>query len=111
MYFQSLVRTDSVWLAACSITQGRSVESVPSQLPRRSKLSGAAPLMAADIASRENVKVVMIAGPSSSGKTSFSHRLSIQLMAQGLKPHPISVDNYCVNREDTPRDADGKFMK
>ena len=65
--------------------------------------------VAADIASRENVKVVMIAGPSSSGKTSFSHRLSIQLMAQGLKPHPISVDNYCVNREDTPRDADGKL--
>lgn len=64
--------------------------------------------IASDIASRKDVKIVMIAGPSSSGKTSFCHRLSIQLMAQGLKPHPISTDNYFVNREDTPIDADGK---
>lgn len=54
-------------------------------------------------------KIVMIAGPSSSGKTTFSHRLSIQLRANGLKPHPIPVDNYFVNREDTPTDADGKY--
>lgn len=51
----------------------------------------------------------MIAGPSSSGKTSFAHRLSIQLMAQGMKPHPISTDNYFVNREDTPIDEEGKL--
>ncbi|MCI9125897.1 MAG: nucleoside kinase, partial [Eubacterium sp.] len=65
--------------------------------------------IASDIASREGVKVVMIAGPSSSGKTSFAHRLSIQLMAQGMKPHPISTDNYFVNREDTPIDEEGKL--
>ncbi len=53
-------------------------------------------------------KFVMIAGPSSSGKTTFSHRLSIQLMAHGMKPHPIAVDNYFVNREDTPLDEEGK---
>lgn len=53
-------------------------------------------------------KFIMIAGPSSSGKTTFSHRLSIQLAAHGLRPHPIAVDNYFVNREDTPLDADGK---
>ena len=64
--------------------------------------------VAADIASRENVKVVMIAGPSSSGKTSFSHRLSIQLSAHGLKPHPIAVDNYFVDREHTPLDEFGE---
>lgn len=64
--------------------------------------------IATDIASKKNVKVVMIAGPSSSGKTSFSHRLSIQLMAQGLKPHTIPVDSYFVNREDTPLDEEGK---
>lgn len=65
--------------------------------------------IASVIAERKNVKIVMIAGPSSSGKTSFSHRLSIQLMAQGLKPHPIPVDNYFVNRENTPIDEEGKM--
>ncbi len=61
------------------------------------------------IASRKHVKFVMIAGPSSSGKTTFSHRLSIQLRTHGLAPHPIAVDNYFVDRELTPRDADGKY--
>ena len=54
-------------------------------------------------------KLVMIAGPSSSGKTTFSHRLSIQLGALGLKPHPIGVDNYFVNRVDSPRDENGNY--
>lgn len=54
-------------------------------------------------------KLVMIAGPSSSGKTTFSHRLSIQLGALGLKPHPIAVDNYFVNRVDSPRDENGNY--
>lgn len=61
------------------------------------------------IVDRPSIKFVLIAGPSSSGKTTFSHRLSIQLRANGLKPHPIAVDNYFVNREDTPKDADGKY--
>lgn len=56
-----------------------------------------------------NRKFIMIAGPSSSGKTTFSHRLSIQLAAQGMKPHPIGVDNYFVNREDTPLDSNGNY--
>lgn len=55
-----------------------------------------------------NRKFVMVAGPSSSGKTTFSHRLSIQLAAHGLKPHPIAVDNYFVNRENTPLDEFGE---
>lgn len=63
--------------------------------------------IARDIARREGVKFVMIAGPSSSGKTTFSHRLSIQLRTYGLKPHPIGLDNYYVNHDKTPRDADG----
>lgn len=55
-------------------------------------------------------RVVLIAGPSSSGKTTFSHRLSIQLMAQGLDPHPIAMDDYFKNREDTPIDEKtGKY--
>ncbi len=61
------------------------------------------------IADRPDKKLVMIAGPSSSGKTTFSHRLSIQLQAKGLIPHPIAVDNYFINRSDTPRDAQGNY--
>lgn len=53
-------------------------------------------------------KLVMIAGPSSSGKTTFSHRLSIQLKTHGLNPHPIAVDDYFVERENTPLDEEGK---
>ncbi len=63
--------------------------------------------IARDIARREGVKFVMIAGPSSSGKTTFSHRLSIQLRTYGMKPHPIGLDNYYVNHDSTPRDEDG----
>ena len=55
------------------------------------------------------VKLVLIAGPSSSGKTTFSKRLSIQLMTNGLKPFPISLDNYFVDREDTPLDENGNY--
>ncbi len=54
-------------------------------------------------------KFIMIAGPSSSGKTTFSYRLSIQLKAHGLKPHPIAVDNYFVDRERTPKDEKGEY--
>ncbi len=61
------------------------------------------------IAEQKEKKFVMIAGPSSSGKTTFSHRLCIQLRALGLKPHAIGVDDYFVNREDSPRDAQGNY--
>ncbi len=57
----------------------------------------------------QNKQVVLIAGPSSSGKTTFSHRLSIQLRAHGRKPHPIAVDNYFVDREKSPRDEFGNY--
>ena len=63
--------------------------------------------IAAEIASRRQVRFVMIAGPSSSGKTTFSHRLSTQLRACGLRPHAIATDNYFVNRDKTPLDEDG----
>lgn len=61
------------------------------------------------IAEQPDKKFIMIAGPSSSGKTSFSHRLSIQLRARGLTPHPIGVDDYFVDREFTPRDENGEY--
>ncbi len=56
----------------------------------------------------DQVRVVLIAGPSSSGKTSFANRLSIQLKALGVKPHKVSLDDYFLNREDTPLDENGK---
>lgn len=65
--------------------------------------------IAKDIVGRGGVKFVMIAGPSSSGKTTFSHRLSIQLRSYGMKPHPIAVDDYFVDRELTPRDEKGNY--
>ena len=65
--------------------------------------------IASKIASQKDKKVILIAGPSSSGKTTFSHRLSIQLSANGLRPHPIAVDNYFVNRNDTPRHENGEY--
>ncbi|MBQ2803631.1 MAG: nucleoside kinase [Lachnospiraceae bacterium] len=65
--------------------------------------------IAKDIVARGGVKFIMIAGPSSSGKTSFSHRLSIQLRTLGKVPHPIALDDYFVNREFTPRDENGDY--
>lgn len=65
--------------------------------------------IAEEIASRKDVRVVLISGPSSSGKTTFSKRLSVQLMACGLKPRPISMDNYFVDRDKTPRTPDGEY--
>lgn len=65
--------------------------------------------IAQEIADRRDVRFVMIAGPSSSGKTTFSHRLSTQLMACGLMPHPIATDNYFKNRVLAPKDADGQY--
>ncbi len=69
------------------------------------KISG----IAEAIKEAKDRKLIMIAGPSSSGKTTFSHRLTIQLKAHGLKPYPIAVDNYFVNRDRTPKDKDGNF--
>ena len=65
--------------------------------------------LAAQIASDDKKKFVMIAGPSSSGKTSFANRLSIQLIAKGRKPHPLSLDDYYVDREFCPKHPDGSF--
>ena len=66
--------------------------------------------IAAKIAVRSpQVRLVLIAGPSSSGKTTFSKRLAVQLMARGLRPVPIEMDNYFVDRDNTPRDEKGDY--
>ena len=65
--------------------------------------------IADNVVKRKNVKVILIAGPSSSGKTTFAKRLGIQLRLNGLKPVTISVDDYFVERKDTPLDKNGKY--
>ncbi len=88
------------------ITQGNSAELVLlAEALHEKKISD----IADNIVNRKGVKVVLIAGPSSSGKTTFAKRLGIQLRLNGLKPVTISVDNYFVERKDTPLDADGKY--
>lgn len=65
--------------------------------------------IADNIVKRKGIKMVLIAGPSSSGKTTFAKRLGIQLQLNGIKPITISVDNYFVEREETPRDENGEY--
>ena len=65
--------------------------------------------IAGTIAADPRRKFIMIAGPSSSGKTSFANRLSIQLMAKGIQPHTVSLDDYYVNRADNPKKEDGSY--
>ncbi len=65
--------------------------------------------IAGQIQQREEVRLVLIAGPSASGKTTFSKRLSIQLLAEGIHPFPLALDDYFVDRERTPRDEKGNF--
>lgn len=66
--------------------------------------------IATQIANRQpEAKIVLISGPSSAGKTTFSKRLAVQLLAQGIYPITISLDNYFVNRQETPKDEDGNY--
>jgi uridine kinase len=88
------------------ISQGQASEMILAQEALMEKKIGD---MAQVIAERKGVRFVMIAGPSSSGKTTFSHRLSTQLIACGLHPHAIETDNYFKNREDTPKDENGQY--
>lgn len=89
-----------------AVSLGRAAQTILAQEAVMEKQIGD---IAEEIARRKDVRFVMIAGPSSSGKTTFSHRLSTQLTACGLRPHPIATDNYFKNREDTPRDEHGQY--
>ncbi len=97
---------DTVGALNDAISQGRMNEVI---LVQEALIESRIAEIAKDIGSREGVRFVMIAGPSSSGKTTFSHRLSIELLAHGMKPHPIALDNYFKNRVDTPKDEDGNY--
>lgn len=89
-----------------AISQGRGKDIILLQEALMEERIGA---IAARIAQDDGKKFIMIAGPSSSGKTTFSNRLSIQLSAKGLCPHPIALDDYYVDREKCPRDENGDF--
>ncbi len=89
-----------------AISEGQATQMV---LAREAMMEKEIGDIAHEIAARKDVRFVMIAGPSSSGKTTFSHRLSTQLIACGMHPHPIATDNYFKNRADTPRDENGQY--
>jgi len=89
-----------------AIASGRGNEIILLQEALMEERIGA---LAALIAKDSQKKFIMIAGPSSSGKTTFSNRLSIQLSAKGLRPHPIGLDDYYVDRDKCPKDENGEF--
>jgi uridine kinase len=90
-----------------AITAGRARELIlVSEALHEGRIAEVAGLVAER---RDRVRVVLIAGPSASGKTTFSKRLSIQLMALGLTPLPIELDNYFVDRDQTPKDEQGEY--
>lgn len=89
-----------------AICQGNATQIILAQEAMMEKKIGD---LAETIARHKDIRFVMIAGPSSSGKTTFSHRLSAQLMACGLRPHAIATDNYFLDRDKTPRDENGQY--
>lgn len=89
-----------------AITQGRGNEII---LLQEALMEERIATIATQISQDFGKKFIMIAGPSSSGKTTFSNRLSIQLSAKGLIPHPIGLDDYYVERENSPLDEDGNY--
>lgn len=101
-----MLEIDTVGALNDAIAQGRIKEVIMVQEALMEKKIGQ---LAESIAHHGDKKFVMIAGPSSSGKTTFSYRLSTQLMAQGLRPHPIGLDNYYFDRDQTPKDQDGNY--
>ena len=89
-----------------AVRQGRSTDLINvSEALQEKKISQIADM----ISTRRGVRMVLISGPSSSGKTTFCKRLSIQLLTCGVKPVPVSLDDYFVNREETPKDEHGEY--
>jgi uridine kinase len=90
-----------------AVVSGRLAEvSLVGEAIHEARIAG----IASEIAAMgDRVKLVLIAGPSSSGKTTFSKRLAVQLLANGRRPYPVGLDDYFVDREKTPRDASGQF--
>ena len=109
--YRSSIKAEKLGLANVGdlndiIAAGRATELILAQEAMMEKQIGD---IAQQIADRPDVRFVMIAGPSSSGKTTFSHRLCTQLLACGVRPHAIATDNYFINRVNTPRDENGDY--
>ena len=104
--WQRLLGMSTVGVFNEAIAQGHATEIINvAEALQEKKIAN----IAEDIARRSNVKMVLIAGPSSSGKTTSCKRLSIQLVCNGIRPVPISLDDYFVDRELTPRDEKGDY--
>ena len=101
-----LQQIDTIGALNDAIAAGKTQEMILTQEALFEERIGA---LAEMIVKEEGKKFIMIAGPSSSGKTTFSHRLSIQLAAKGLKPHPFPLDDYYVDRDKCPRDENGEL--
>ena len=101
-----LQKIDTIGALNDAIAQGRMQEVI---LTQEALFEARIVEVAEAIIQAEQKKFVMIAGPSPSGKTTFSHRLSTQLSAKGLKPHPFPLDDYYVNRDQCPKDENGEY--
>ena len=101
----SLMEINTVGALNDAIASGRTDEIILVQEALMEERIGA---LARQIAEDPSRKFIMIAGPSSSGKTTFSHRLSVQLRALGVRPHPVALDNYYFNRDQMPIDEFGE---
>ncbi len=108
--FYSVLKESNEWAKSLNIeTVGALNEAIADGMIQEALHEKRIGDIAASIARKDGMKFVMIAGPSSSGKTTFSHRLSVQLSTLGLTPHPIPVDDYFMNRCDTPLNEDGSY--
>ncbi len=102
-----LLGVDSVGVLNEAVANGRIREIIlVSEALHEQRIAQIADLIAR---CRDEVRLVLIAGPSAAGKTTFSKRLSIQLLAHGIRPFPLELDNYFVEREKTPRDEQGNY--
>lgn len=104
--WSDLIRIPSVGSLNEMIKDGKGIDVILMQEALMEQKIGS---LAYNISRKKNVKFVMIAGPSSSGKTTFSYRLSIQLSALGLRPHPLSLDDYYIDRDKMEREEDGSI--
>ncbi len=101
-----MLEIDTVGALNDAISQGRMQQIVLTQEALFEERIGQ---LAKSVIETGGRKFIMIAGPSSSGKTTFSHRLSIQLAAKGIKPHPVPLDDYYIDRDKCPRDEEGRL--
>lgn len=104
--WSSMLGVGTVGALNDAISQGHGEEII---LLQEALMEGRIGALAERIVAEQNKKFIMIAGPSSSGKTTFSNRLAIQLRAKGLTPHPIGLDDYYVDRDKCPKDENGEF--